>query len=211
MTGKTHMAVGLAASSLILQHPQNRIEFGVFLGFALIGSLMPDVDQKQSILGHFINIIMIGILTFLIVLKFIGFLPESTTLLQSSSILKGIFQTLTEDILPLSNFLTLIGSILTIISIIMARKTGHRHFAHSLLGLISFSSGIFLLFGTAILKPFIIGYVSHMFIDLFNHKGEKLFYPSKFGISFKLVRTGDKIDHAIAFIAIALFLAFNLA
>lgn len=41
MTGKTHMAVGLAASSLLLQHPKNHMEFGVFLGFAVIGSLIP--------------------------------------------------------------------------------------------------------------------------------------------------------------------------
>jgi inner membrane protein len=211
MTGKTHMAVGLAASSLLLQHPENRMELGVFLGFAVIGSLMPDVDQKQSILGHFINVVMISLLAALIVLKLIGFLPQYTTFIQNNSFLNVVFQAVTENVSDLSNLYTIIGCILIIINVIAARITGHRHFAHSFLGLISFSIGIFMLFGMGILKPFFIGYISHMIIDLFNHKGEKLFFPSKFGICFNLVRTGGMVDHALAFIAIAAFLAFNLS
>lgn len=211
MTGKTHMAVGLAASSLLLQHPKNRMEFGVFLGFAVIGSLMPDVDQKQSTLGHVINVVMISLLAGLIALKFIGFLPQYTEFIQSNSFLNGVFQAVTEDILALSNAFTIIGSILIIISVIAARGTGHRHFAHSFLGLMSFSLGIFLLFGWWLLKPFLIGYISHMLIDLLNHKDEKLFFPLKFGVSFKLVRTGGEFDHTLAFIAMAIFLAFNLS
>lgn len=211
MTGKTHMAVGLAATSLLLQHPKNRMEFGVFLGFAVIGSLMPDVDQKQSTLGHFINVVLISLLAALVALKIIAIMPQYTDYIHNSSFLNGLFQAETEDILSLSNVFTIIGCILIIINVIAARVTGHRHFAHSFLGLMSFSVGIYLLFGWWILKPFFIGYVSHMLIDLLNHKDEKLFFPSKFGVSFKLVRTGGMVDHAFAFIAIAVFLIFNLS
>lgn len=211
MTGKTHMAVGLAASSLLLQHPKNRMEFGVFLGFAVIGSLMPDVDQKQSTLGHVINAVTISLLAALIGLKIIGILPQYTEFIQNNSFLKELFQVVTEDILALSNAFTIIGCILIIINVIAARITGHRHFAHSFLGLMSFSLGIFLLFGSWLLKPFLIGYISHMFIDLLNHKDEKLFFPMKFGVSFNLVRTGSEVDHALAIIAFWIFLAFNLS
>jgi inner membrane protein len=211
MTGKTHMAVGLAASSLLLQHPKNRTEFGVFLGFAVIGSLMPDVDQKQSTLGHFINVIMMSILSALITIKIIGILPQYSSYIKDNLFLGGIFQAVKGDILAMSNFFNIIGCLIIIINVIIARITGHRKFAHSFLGLISFSIGIFLLFGMAILKPFFIGYVSHMLIDLFNHKEEKLFFPSKFGVCMNLIRTGGSIDHALAVGAIAIFLAFNLS
>ena len=211
MTGKTHMAVGLAATSLLLQHPENRIEFGIFLGFGIIGALMPDVDQKQSTLGHFINVVMISLLAALVALKLIGFLPQYTTFIQNNSFLNVVFQAITENISDLSNIFTIIGCLIVIVNVIVARKTGHRHFAHSFLGLILFSVGIFMLFGIEILKPFFIGYISHMIIDLLNHKGERLFFPSKFGVCFKLVRTGGRVDHALAFIAITMFLAFNLS
>lgn len=210
MTGKTHMAVGLTAASLLLPHSNNRVEFGVTLGFAVMGALMPDVDQRQSILGHVINIIMISLLTILIFIKGIGFLPQYKAFFQNNYIFHGIFQTLTKNILPDSNIFTILASILIIINIIIARKTGHRHFAHSILGLVSFSLGIFLLFGKSLVIPFAIGFISHMVIDLFNHKGEKIFYPSKLGICFNLIKSGSTADHAIAAIAFASFIIVNI-
>ncbi|MBC8062673.1 MAG: metal-dependent hydrolase [Clostridiaceae bacterium] len=211
MTGKTHMSVGLAASSLLLKHPKSRVEFGIFLGFAVIGALMPDVDQKQSTLGHFINVVMISILIGLIALKVIGIVPQYSSYIQNSILLKSLFQAVTADILGMSNFFTIIGCVLIIINIIVARITGHRKFAHSFLGFISFSVGIFLLFGMLVLKPFVIGYISHLAIDLLNYKEEKLFFPSKFGVCLNLVRTGGAIDHALGFCAVAVFLALNLS
>jgi inner membrane protein len=210
MTGKTHIAVGLAASSLLLPHPQNRIELGIFFGFAVIGALMPDVDQKQSILGHIINVIIVSVLVVLLVLRIILFLPQYTTLIQNSTFLNYVYAPLTETFGAFSNVLTIIGCVQLLINIIAARLTGHRHFAHSFLGLFSFSACIYLLFGLSPLKPFFVGFVSHMIIDLFNYRQEKLFFPYKRGVAFNLVRTGSTVDHLLAFIGIAIFLAFNL-
>jgi len=211
MTGKTHMAVGLAASSLLLKHPTNKIQFGIILGFAVIGALMPDVDQNQSILGHIINLIMISILLTLIALKFIGFDPQYSEYFHSHYMLQNILKTIGLDILPRSKLLTFLGMALMIINIALARITGHRKYAHSLVGFSLFSISIYLLFGETILPTFIIGFISHLLIDMLNHKDVNLFYPLKAGISLKIASTGGIIDHFLGLISIAVFLVFNLS
>ncbi|MDP4178990.1 MAG: metal-dependent hydrolase [Bacillota bacterium] len=210
MTGKTHISVGLATAAILLPHSKNHVEFGVSLGFSAIGALMPDVDQKQSILGHIINVFLISILTLLVIIKGIGFLPEYKTFFKNNYIFHWIFETLTKNILPYSNLFTFIGIVIIFISIIIARKTGHRHFAHSILGLASFSLAIYLIFGKALLIPFIVGFVSHMAIDLLNYKGEKIFYPFKLGVCFNLAKSGGKLDYSIATAASIIFVIMSV-
>ena len=68
---------------------------------------------------------------------------------------------------------------------IFGTKKNHRKFTHSLLALIIYSIPIALIY-EPILEYFMIGYFSHLLIDLLNKRGIQLLFPLKFKFCFKL-------------------------
>ncbi len=89
----------------------------------------------------------------------------------------------------------------------------HRGITHWLVTPLSIYLIYYLIFKNQIISPFIIGYISHLFLDAFNSKGVKLPMPvcSK---SFKFpltVKTQSVYDYfvGIFFWAIALLILFK--
>lgn len=173
MTGKTHMAIGLAGSSLILL-PGVDIRTGlVGLAVSAIGSLMVDGDMEQSEAGDKINDFVQGMVLISGVLLFLKYKMNFNA-----------FEALTQY-MPAG--FKLIGITLLIASIIYGRMSGHRYFMHSIFGLFTTSLGVYLIMG-AFWKWFALGYALHILADLLNKKKVHLLYPlvPDFGIKFNV-------------------------
>lgn len=85
------------------------------------------------------------------------------------------------------------------ISFITRLFTTHRGFTHSLLALAIFGSILYPVtqFGNLVRYLYyglIIGYLSHLILDMLNPEGIPLFFPIKFKISFAKIRTGGKME-----------------
>ncbi len=105
-----------------------------------------------------------------------------------------------------------IGVVLFIALCLIGSKQDHRGFTHSLLALALFSLSVGL-FCTPILFPFIIGFISHILLDILNKRSVKIFFPIKKGISFDLCysnKTADKILLIIGIAVTALFLGYSI-
>lgn len=78
-----------------------------------------------------------------------------------------------------------IGRRVKILSYIIENIFGHRGAFHSLLFTLLFSYIVFCYTSTNITLAFIVGYSSHLLVDLFTPMGVPLFYPFKGKFSLK--------------------------
>lgn len=92
-------------------------------------------------------------------------------------------------------------------SFTLVRTVGHRTLTHSLVGVLSFSVGVWLLFGgfPDLSFALVAGYASHVVADALNTRGVPLLWPV--GKSFRLlpggVRSGGAVEVAVALVALA--------
>lgn len=179
MMSKTHLAIGIGAA-LALTQPQTMSECCVALIGGSIGGILPDCDildndyTGDALLGQFIACAIT--IAVLIVDHFLK--------------LEILHEILTRNIVFL-----ILGIVIFIVLYIKGIFEEHRGFTHSILALLLNSISIFLIY-PKILPCFIVGYLSHIFIDLFNKKNVQIFYPLNFGICFKLCyanKTGNKL------------------
>jgi inner membrane protein len=89
---------------------------------------------------------------------------------------------------------------------ILTSFSKHRGFFHSLFFVLVASSLFYFIFPKAIL-PFLIGYISHLFLDCLTKRGLNLFYPFKFRIGGP-IRSGSFLEKLIflSFLLIDIFL-----
>lgn len=74
--------------------------------------------------------------------------------------------------------------------------TDHRTFMHSLLAGAIFSGSLYI-FCEPLAKPFMIGFLMHILLDLLNKKGEQLLWPLKWRPCFNLCASDGKVDHVL--------------
>ena len=177
MTGKTHVAIGIAAG-LTISFGQ-RVENQLILVLAsALGSLIPDLDHPKAKLNQKLLLINNNFYRALFYLS-----------------LGSIFVYLyfAKGIEP---FL-LLGIVSYLIGI-----SSHRSFTHSIIGFLASASIV----GMGTLKyglssaysGFVIGYILHLVADFSTPKGIKLFYPLKTNIAFPItVRTSSKTEKII--------------
>lgn len=72
----------------------------------------------------------------------------------------------------------------------MGLFSSYRQFTHSLVATFLFSVAIALIY-TPVAKYFFVGYLSHLLIDLLNHKGIQLFFPSSKTMCLSLFYADD--------------------
>lgn len=163
MTKRTHLVAG-AAITLGLIRPTTILGLVMCLVTSSIGSLISDIDVSTSkSRGELYKIIIVSIISVLICIALeknfnIGILE----IIRNQSSVQRI----------LIGFLTLLGICFFGIT------TSHRTFMHSILGVISVSSAVFIILPKATL-PFAISMLSHIFLDLFNTKRIQILYPLK--------------------------------
>lgn len=196
MMGKTHVFIGIA-SALALTTPDNLGGcLSAIVGGAVGGSIS-DIDvgsDKDGIGSLYAKLITTGIIPISLIIDYI--------------IDGGII-----DYVRNCNRTNLaIGVIMFIVLCFIGSKQDHRGFTHSLLALFLFSVSIGF-FCKPILMPFVIGFASHILIDLLNKKPVKVFFPSKKGVCFKLCyanKTTDKILTLIGIVATVVLLGHSL-
>ncbi len=187
MTGKTHVAIGVAAALTISSGQPLGNQLGMVLT-AMISSLIPDLDHPKSKLNQKILFINNNLYRKLFYISlgslfiYLYFLREMKLFL-------------------------LLGIISFLIGI-----SNHRGFTHSILGFLASSSIVAL--GTLdyglihIYYGFILGYILHIVADFFTSKGVKLFYPLDNSISFPIkIKTNGKLEKVL-FVVLSIYSVF---
>lgn len=173
MLGKTHLAVGVAASLLFTQ-PKSWEELALAVGVGGIGALISDIDVDTSGSHKYANKIII-----FAVLAVVG--------IYAAEKIWNIG--ITAQILSDTNYIRIaIGTILFIAVCAFGKQQPHRSFMHSILALAILSFAIGLVW-TDLVPYFMIGFASHLITDIFNYKKVRLLYPFSGGLAFKLFHT----------------------
>lgn len=178
MTGNTHMAVGIA-SALAVTKPESYKELILCIGIAGIGAVISDVDVSTSKshkkLDQIIFVCILIIVATIIIEKAFNF---------------GIVSFFTDK----SSLLRLIvGFFLFIFVCMYGMKKPHRTFMHSLIAVTALGSVVYMVF-PVLLIPFVVAMMSHIIIDMFNHKKVYILYPLKNGIAFNLCKSDGAVN-----------------
>lgn len=170
MLGKTHMVVGIA-STLALTRPENPVQLLAATAIGAFGAMISDIDVDSSDSHQKANIATLAAVIMVVGVFILDFFFH-TNLLQQIISDSNIFRIVT-------------GCLIFVVVCAFGKEQPHRSFMHSFLALavLSFAIG---LVNTSVVKYFAVGFISHLFIDSFNYKKLKLFYPSKKGFCLKL-------------------------
>ncbi|MCK4260626.1 MAG: metal-dependent hydrolase [Halanaerobiales bacterium] len=188
MMGKTHMMIGTSVGVVTAMNCP--IEAGlIIIGCSIFGALIPDIDHPKSKLNQKIlpiNNKFFRVLIYLII--GFGFLYQSTKLNNRLSIILGV-------------------------TLIITGLSHHRGFTHSLLGLLCFSSVVYLIVMKYNIPEmyigFFMGYVSHLVADFMTMGGIKFFYPWNKKLSFPLsIKTGGIMEELI-FLVAGIYTTYN--
>lgn len=174
MTGKTHIAIGMAAGLTIAFGQPFEEQLTLVLASA-IGSLIPDLDHPKGRLNQKLLLINNNFYRALFYLSLAG-ICMYLYFIRNSKILM---------------FLGIVSSLIGISS--------HRSFTHSIIGFLTAASIVGL--GTlnyglySIHSGFVVGYILHLVADFFTSKGIKLFYPINTNVSFPFtIKTNGKLE-----------------
>lgn len=184
MLGKTHFAIGVAATMAVTR-PENISELVLSIGVGGLGALISDIDAEAS--GSHREADKI---TFLLVIVVLGVLASDY-----------FFQTdIAERIIKNSGYGRIVLGLLFFISICaFGKEQPHRSFMHSFFagGLLCLAVGM--IWEKAVIY-FAIGFLTHVAADIFNKKKVRLLYPMKGGVSLGLFRANG-LANSIFFLA----------
>ncbi|MEI3226079.1 MAG: metal-dependent hydrolase [Lachnospiraceae bacterium] len=170
MLGKTHMAVGIAATLAITQ-PSGVSELVLAVGAGSLGALISDIDVGTS--NSHRDADKITALSVVVVLAVFAMDYFCNT-------------QIIERIIGSSGYLRIIAGLLLFIGICaFGKEQPHRSFMHSFLALILLSFALGLIWEKAVIY-FAVGFLSHLATDIFNKKKVRLLYPMKGGVSLGL-------------------------
>lgn len=180
MLGKTHMAVGVAAS-LIVTNPTTITELILGSGIGIVGSVISDIDVGTSE-SHREADKIIAIVTCIMiaigVLDFFGGLGIWDRIKQNGVLYPKVI------------------AVLVFVGICAyGREQPHRSFMHSFLALGLLSVTMLFIYEPMV-KYFVIGFISHIALDIFNYKKVRLLYPAKKGVCFKLAHSNGLVNDA---------------
>ena len=194
MEKKTHIAcANLLSLSLI--RPTTIPSLLITIGVSSLGSILPDVDKKDSTSDKLFDRLMTSLITIIIMGIIINHFFNINIYKQIKE-----YNIIYNYILCISIFITMsyLGS-----------KTSHRSFTHSILGLFIYSAILSYSFNNNIVTIYFISHLSHIILDLFNMKGITLFYPFKFRFSLKLCDSDGKINQLL-FISCSILIIVGL-
>lgn len=170
MLGKTHMAVGIAATLAVTQ-PENVGEMILAVGVGALGALISDIDVGTSESHRDAD--KIAVLSVIAVLAVI--------------VIDHFFQTgIAARIIQNSGYGRVVAGTLLFIGICaFGKEQPHRSFMHSFLALVLLCFAMGLVWEKAVIY-FAIGFISHLVTDVFNKKKIRLLYPLKGGVALGL-------------------------
>ena len=202
MMGKTHIAVGIATAYMIIQ-PKTTTGFVAATVGGSIGGVMADIDVKIDRSNKFAQKASMDALYGEMLAISISVCALMGDWLIGGKIIRTIISQWE---------IALVGAVIFLVLTIIGEMSKHRDRTHSLLALILFSVSM-LMISTPIGMTFIIGYASHLLIDLLNKSPVRIFYPLKRGICLKICYA-DRLGNELLLIAgvstITLYLILNL-
>lgn len=161
MMSKTHVAVGIACSLAAAPETIEGLSYALMGG--AIGSLICDIDRNSENPSRDVKqgwAIAFTVFT-------VGFLHESY----------ARWQQFKAEYL-LSRPLTLICIGLLLILLLFVINSAHRGFSHSLMMMVISAVLIYFINRQTSLF-YMIGFLSHLFLDVLNKKPVRIFYPAK--------------------------------
>ena len=181
MLGKTHMAVGVA-SSLLLLPPANIQELVLGTGAAVVGAVISDIDvgtseshrEADKIIAVFVLLIAA-----MIAVEYIWHLGLYHKIVRSTNTERSV--------IAAAGFLLICA---------FGKEQPHRSFMHSVLGMVSLT-GCVTMFLPMVAPYFAVAFLSHLAIDLLNRKGLKLLFPMKKGFSLDLCSSSGFINRCL--------------
>ncbi len=192
MMGKTHLAMGIAASLLVTQ-PHTLGECIVSVIGGSVGGVLADIDILDNDSHDSLNVQLFSMGITFILLILDNFLHLG--------ICDSIFQN--GILLPAAGLIAF--AILWILGVFSA----HRAFTHSFTAVLLYGAAVYLIH-PALMLPFAIGYLSHLALDVLNKKRLPLLYPLKFGICLKLCYANKTANEIFFHIGIAITFVFAL-
>ena len=165
MQGKTHISIaaGIGLLSNILLGGTHMILPTVV--FSSLGGILPDIDMDNSKISHLVEVA-------------VGFLFSSLFI----GVILAVSRVTPDFELEINMDPYVMGPlVLFIVLALIGKRTKHRSFMHSLLALVLFTYTI-KPFANGYWIYFMLGYISHLGIDLLNRKSERLLFPFKFGL-----------------------------
>lgn len=181
MLGKTHAVVGVTTGLLVMQ-PKNLTELVAGTAGALIGSVISDIDVGTSGSHRDANkmiAIMVSAVVAVGVADHIWKIGIYSRMIQHTSLVR-IW-------LSVQAFLTLCA---------IGMKSRHRTFMHSFLAM-ALLSGCLWLFLPAAAGYFAVGFATHLFLDFFNKKGERLFFPAKKYVGIRILSSSGLVNDVL--------------
>ncbi len=181
MLGKTHMAVGIAAT-LACTCPKTVAELSMAVAIGTVGALIPDIDVESSESCRKAN-------------GAILLLSAISAAVAALDYFMGI--KILEDVAGNSDAARIFAGVLLFVgTCVFGKKQPHRSFMHSFLALALLDGSLALAF-PLFLPYFTVGFLSHLVLDLCNQKGLKLFYPCKYGVCLGWFRAHGWADRLL--------------
>lgn len=189
MTGKTHIAIGIAAGLTISSGQPVESQLALILASA-IGSLVPDLDHPKAKLNQ----------------KFLLFKNNFYRVLfylSLSSLFLYLYFIIDNKIFGLLGISTFLLGI-----------SSHRGLTHSIVGFLISTSIVKIAtldYGlSSLYTGFTLGYALHLVADFFNPKGIKLFYPLNKNVSSPITIKTNGIIEKIIFSFLSIYSIFLL-
>lgn len=170
MLGKTHMAVGIGVT-LAVTRPNTLPELVLASGIGALGAVISDIDvgtSKSHKEADKIVVLAAVIIMGIVALDYFFQLGIWDRIKGN----RAIYQ-------------IVIAALIFIGICAYGKEQPHRSFMHSFLALGLLSVTMAVIF-PSVVKYFVIGFLSHLGLDLFNYKRVRLFYPMEKGICFRM-------------------------
>lgn len=184
MTGKTHLAMGLA-TSLIIIRPMTLSDIIVCTGASIVGALICDIDIKTSNSRSAFNTIL-GVIVILAIIE--GYVNYRFN-----------FSIITMVLEESNMYRLMSGLAVFIVACIVCKEFPHRSFTHSAIGVVMFSLMIFYIFPD-MMMPFAVAMVSHIVLDMLNKKSVLVWYPLKKGASLGLCTANGTVNNILCLV-----------
>lgn len=182
MEKKTHIACGNLISLSVVQ-PKTVSGLLITIGVSTLGSLLPDVDLKDSTTDKLFDRLTTSLITIIIMSVIINYFFNI-----------NLYNTIKEYN---SIFNYIICITIFIIMSYLGSKTNHRSFTHSILGLFIYTIILAYSFNSTIVLIYFISHLSHIILDILNKKGVSLLYPFKFKFSLKLCESKGIVNKVL--------------
>ena len=187
MTGRTHLAVGVATAMLVAGPEAGLAGLAAAAGGGAVGAVLPDLDVRDTAHPWRERIVRAGAVALLVGALLLDLAHGSALARAAAERGVGAIALGVAGLVGLA---------------CAARLSAHRSFAHSLLALAGFAAATHLV--CAPLAPCVaIGFASHLVLDALNFRGLRLFWPLRARLSLNLCKTGGVVDACCLVAALA--------